>query len=213
MSKLLRLLLLRFDVLNRLLFFLCLWSLRLASFEELFFLLPSQFFIFSLLDTLFDGFGSLVVEVPSELFMELLQDMGLVQFVLNAGALGLFDLAPDIIQIFVELNPRNHVDLVKVVNPAYHNAVGVSLEIEERLQFLFEDIVACVDSMGFELLADNFLDEQIVRKKPLDGRKRVLLEVKQNDSDRELLLPAPMERLTEIGVVAFDIYSPADKFL
>jgi hypothetical protein len=51
-----------------------------------------------------------------------------------------------------------------MVYSAYHNTVGISLQVEEWLQLLFKDIVIGIDSMRFELLAYNLLDKQVVRE-------------------------------------------------
>ena len=64
-----------FNILNRSLLLLSLRPLRLTCFEELFFLLSPQLFIFSHFNTLFDGLRSLIVKIASQLFMKLLQDV------------------------------------------------------------------------------------------------------------------------------------------
>jgi hypothetical protein len=45
------------------------------------------------------------------------------------------------------------LDVVEVIDPTKHNSVGVSLQVEERLEFRLQLISFSIDTEGLELLA------------------------------------------------------------
>lgn len=90
----------------------------LAGFPVFFFLLFSQFFVFSHFDVFFDGFGPEVVEITPTLFNVLFGYIWLVKFILYAFTLALFYFFSDFLHRFCKVNPPNYLNIVQVVDSA-----------------------------------------------------------------------------------------------
>jgi hypothetical protein len=142
---------------SRLLLFL-LSRFGLAGLKELFLLLPPQFFIFSGFNAFLNCFGPLIIEISPHFLDVLSDDVRLIELVLDALTLSLFDPSTDVFHAVVEVDPRYNINFVEMVDSANDHVVCISLEVKKGLQFIFELIVASTQPIDLELLADYLLN-------------------------------------------------------